>query len=106
MGKTRALKDLKKDSTCDPIYANKDLETMGIDRFYGKDGTFEGGGVGAKFNAVTKEQVAIPCGLIAKSFFNDTFELLQKKSTGNYKPVEVNYTNIAWESDKKYKFKN
>ena len=60
------------------------------------------------------EDAATPCGLIAKSLFNDTFKIV-------YYPTEADYTagtnfvdmtdkiskqDIAWESDVKYKFKN
>lgn len=43
---------------------------------------------------------AIPCGLMAKSFFNDTLELYK----GNYsdldkKQIKLDPTNIAWTTD-------
>ena len=41
---------------------------------------------------------AIPCGLVAKSFFNDTFKLI-KKVNGNVdeaNAVEILETEIAW----------
>ncbi len=47
---------------------------------------------------------AIPCGLVAKSMFNDTYELWTAESTPTN--VTIDDSNIAWESDKKYKFKN
>lgn len=64
---------------------------------------------------------AIPCGLVAKSFFNDTFELYKFKTNPpegtipdmNIDPksdtstkIEIVDTNIAWASDIEYKFKN
>lgn len=45
----------------------------------------------------------LPCGLIARSLFNDTF-LLFKESDNT--PVALRKNGIAWESDKKKKFKN
>ena len=45
---------------------------------------------------------AIPCGLVAKSFFNDTYVLKDPKGIS----VAINDKNIAWESDRQYKFKN
>jgi len=42
-----------------------------------------------------------PCGLIAKSVFNDTFALWQ----GNT-PIPLRKSGIAWESDRDKKFKN
>lgn len=96
MGETRTEKEIQ--TPCDPIYLNSQLATAGI-----------------KYNANTdplipKEQklligsdVAIPCGLIAKSLFNDTYNLTDEATN---KKVPVNETGIAWESDIKYKFKN
>lgn len=45
---------------------------------------------------------AIPCGLVAKSVFNDTYELYDS----NNKRIAIDETNIAWSSDIQYKFKN
>jgi hypothetical protein len=44
---------------------------------------------------------AIPCGLVAKSVFNDTFEL----KMGSTK-IPIVETGIAWSSDVEYKFNN
>ena len=41
----------------------------------------------------------VPCGLIAWSLFNDTYEF-----STNSKNLVINKKNIAWESDKKHKF--
>lgn len=38
---------------------------------------------------------AIPCGLVAKSIFNDTFELWDP----NNKKVDIKDKDIAWKSD-------
>lgn len=43
-----------------------------------------------------------PCGLIAGSFFNDVFELWNQSDVA---PLAWSETDIAWESDKSYKFK-
>ena len=45
---------------------------------------------------------ATPCGLIAKSFFNDTFIL--RKENGN--TVDILENNIAWASDVQFRFGN
>lgn len=45
---------------------------------------------------------AIPCGLVAKSVFNDTYELY---GPGD-KKIDIDVKNIAWTSDIQYKFKN
>jgi len=48
------------------------------------------------------DEPAYPCGLVAKSFFNDTFTL--KNDAGV--EIDINSDNIAWKSDVEYKFKN
>lgn len=53
--------------------------------------------------------VATPCGLVAKSLFRDTFTKLNfKGADGKATPKEITMdeNDIAWETDKKYKFKN
>ena len=60
---------------------------------------------------MTDDKPAIPCGLVAKSYFNDTFTLhfCPNNDCTNKQalvPVTINETNIAWESDKTYKFAN
>lgn len=49
---------------------------------------------------------AIPCGLIARSFFNDKYLLYLKDYNNSMRPVTINQQNIAWSNDKQYKFKN
>lgn len=49
---------------------------------------------------------AIPCGLVAKSFFNDTFGLYQEMNDGTKTYVDIREDGIAWSSDINYKFKN
>ena len=45
-------------------------------------------------------QVANPCGLIANSYFNDTYKLFK----GNNESVAINEKNITWAADRlKYK---
>ena len=41
---------------------------------------------------------AIPCGKIARSFFNDTFVLKKNKTEGEKddKPIKINEKGIAW----------
>lgn len=79
-------------SDCDPIITNANL---------GKDESVDK-------SALDPNAPAFPCGLVAKSYFNDTFEIwTTNESTGD---AETNITiadnDIAWESDVKYKFKN
>lgn len=40
----------------------------------------------------------MPCGLVAKSFFNDRYSI--------DKNTVIEEKGIAWDSDKEYKFKN
>ena len=46
---------------------------------------------------------AIPCGLIAKSFFNDDYTLYANDQN---RTINITQTGIAWSADKQYKFKN
>ena len=51
---------------------------------------------------------AIPCGLVAKSLFNDTYILEKCKDDActQKTKIDIDSNNIAWASDKTYKFKN
>ena len=49
---------------------------------------------------------AIPCGLVAKSFFNDTYKLYKKDSNGIRQEVDINQSGIAWKTDVEQRFKN
>ena len=87
MGNYRKVSEL---DDCDPIKTNKDL--------------------GFEFAYNAKKQVplepddpAFPCGLVAKSFFNDTYTLRKEGSTED---ISIDSSNIAWKSDVEYKFKN
>lgn len=79
--------DLKSD--CDPIVTVEDL---------GIYTTVGGGVIDPARRAITP---ANPCGLVAKSLFNDTFTLMKGGT-----PQPLNDNGIAWESDIKYKFHN
>ena len=74
---------------CDPIVTNKDLGFK-----YAFDKTTE----------LVPDEVAFPCGLVAKSYFNDTFILSKYKTTGD--DLTIDSTDIAWKSDREFKFKN
>lgn len=57
------------------------------------------------------EDPAVPCGLVAKSLFNDTFKLCNaNKGDCNTltadNSVNIDETGIAWTSDLNYKFEN
>jgi len=48
----------------------------------------------------------VPCGAIANSLFNDVIKLEHVTDENTYEEIDLLRTGIAWESDKKYKFKN
>ncbi len=83
-GKNISLEDMKKRHECDPIISNKDLNI--------------------NENKLNPDDIAIPCGLLAKSFilFNDTFNFTY---TNDNTQLNVNTTSIArkWDRDR---FKN
>ena len=71
---------------CDPIVTVKDL---GINKTFG--GFY-----------LSDKDPANPCGLYPKSFFNDTYSLKNEEN----KNLFINETNIAWNSDRSFKFKS
>mmetsp|Transcript_16735 Transcript_16735/g.21149 ORF Transcript_16735/g.21149 Transcript_16735/m.21149 type:complete len:95 (-) Transcript_16735:426-710(-) len=73
---------------CDPIKRNRDL---------GRTESVSG-------RTLEPDEPAFPCGLVAKSFFNDTFKLYKDKDRSS--EIRINDENIAWKSDVEYKFKN
>lgn len=87
-GTKMSKSDVKTD--CDPIITMKDLGR--IQKHIN--------GTNAKINYMDDGVVALPCGLIAKTFFNDTYELYK----GSDKK-EIDENDIAWPSDKEKKFK-
>jgi len=50
-------------------------------------------------------KILYPCGLIANSFFNDTFDLPTITHNGTIVPIKWIRKGIAWQSDKDQKFK-
>jgi len=72
--------------TCEPIVTNAQLG-------------FEYSVNGAKLEP---EAPANPCGLVARSLFNDTYTLKDPKGS----EVSVSFDDIAWDSDKNSKFQN
>ena len=58
-GKSLSLKSIKDSGDCDPVITNSDMGvTISITK-----------------KILDPDDVAVPCGLIAKSFFQDTYEL-------------------------------
>jgi len=82
-GDNLTLENIKSD--CDPILTIKDLG------FYKSLGN----------HTFAPTDIANPCGLIAKSLFNDTYSIFDNEDNELF----INETNIAWDSDKKGRFK-
>ena len=92
-GKDVTYEEMKDSQDCDPVITNKDM---------GKTISITG-------QALNPDAVAIPCGLIAKSYFNDNFINWKIKSKIDGEPSEslfVNEQDIAWKADKELKYKN
>jgi len=51
------------------------------------------------------EDPAIPCGLVAKSYFNDQYRIYNT-TDGERVLLEMDDSDIAWASDKESMFKN
>ena len=80
--------DIKKHDNCEPAEKNKDMG------FPANKTALDG-------SDLDDNSFAVPCGLMAKTFFNDTFTF----KIGN-ENLEVDETNIAFEKDKKLFDKN
>ena len=55
---------------------------------------------------LTSREPIVPCGAVANSMFNDTFVVTLIGSNEGKKDVLLTKRGLAWESDKKIKFKN
>lgn len=80
----------KAESDCDPIIKNKDVK----DDLLAVDG----------LTVLPADDIAYPCGLIAKSYFTDRYEILTTETVPA--PVVIDSSDIAWKSDVEFKFKN
>ena len=90
-GKDISFEAMKDSQDCDPVITNKEM---------GKTQSITGA-------SLAENDVAIPCGLIAKSFFNDNFRDWKIiDSFGDISTLKVDETNIAWKADKELKYKN
>lgn len=54
----------------------------------------------------SNDSIYAPCGAIANSLFNDTIRLQWEDNNKGWQDVDLTGKGIAWESDKKYKFRN
>lgn len=107
-------------SSCDPIVLNEHLDNMGIKYYYYPDPhgyasddtsaeaeqarAFEASFTYPPETPLVASDVATPCGLIAKSLFNDTFALYTDAAQTDRVPIKEK--GIAWDSDIQYKFGN
>ena len=90
-GKDISFEAMKDSQDCDPVITNKEM---------GKTQSITGA-------TLAENDVAIPCGLIAKSFFDDKFHDWKVfNDFGESSPLNVDETNIAWKADKELKYKN
>lgn len=88
-GDETTLEEMKDDGDCDPVFTNRD---MGLNSNISINGE--------EFNM---DDVAIPCGLMAKTYFNDNFI----NWTINNESFIPNEKDIAWPKDKElYKNSN
>ena len=85
---------------CDPVVYMDDLgftaDTLNkISQKYGLNEEW------TEDEAKDKNKIAYPCGKIAQTFFNDTFEMYD----GDGKKVKIEEDDISWKSDRDNKFK-
>ena len=85
-GKEFTLEEMKNSQDCDPAITNEDM---------GQSKSITG-------KKLEDGELAVPCGLIAKSYFNDNFT--EWKIDGS--PITPNEKDIAWKADKELKYKN
>jgi hypothetical protein len=91
-GKDINLAQMKDSQDCDPAITNKQMNKS----FSYYDGS-----------PLDPDDVAVPCGLIAKSYFNDHFtNWTYFDRHGDKIPFEPNEKNIAWKADKELKYSN
>ena len=88
-GESTTLSDMESSGDCGPIYTNEDLRIEKDQKAADNE------------TLLVPKEVAIPCGLIAKTYFNDTY----KEWKVNDESFTINEKDIAWEKDKDI-FKN
>ena len=88
-GKSFSLKEMKNSGDCAPAETNAEMNKK----------------ISMMNNELKDDDLAIPCGLIAKSFFNDKYALY-KNSISNDNKITIDEKDIAWQADKDIKYKN
>ena len=90
-GKNIQLAEMKDSQDCDPAITNKDMNQH----------------ISITGKPLAPDDLAIPCGLIAKSYFNDNFtNWIYNNSFNEEVPFSPNEKDIAWKADKELKYKN
>jgi hypothetical protein len=92
LGHDRSKSDVR--TNCDPVVDMGDLGFESEARHYYNDDL-----------DYDKHDVASPCGLMARSFFNDTYTL-HKNDDPDSDHFKIHKDDIAWEIDKDQKFKH
>ena len=88
-GEYISLEDMKEREDCKPAITNAEM---------GKNKSIDG-------TPLNEDEVAIPCGLIAKSYPEERFTLSLKNSD-DFTQISIDEKNIAWGADKEKLFKN
>lgn len=103
----------KMNHTCSPVLTNNDLWPHQQYSFKGRKLALSQNKniTDSEFDQykLKKTDVAVPCGLIAKSVFNDTFEIYKVNVVDGkkqYEKVPMKEDGIAWKSDVGFKYKN
>ena len=89
-GEYISLEDMKDREDCKPAITNEEM---------GKSISLAG-------TELNKDDVAIPCGLIAKSYPEERFKLSLKNGEDDFTQISIDEKNIAWGPDKEKLFKN
>ena len=90
-GKNIQLAEMKDSQDCDPAITNKDMNQK----------------ISISGKPLIDDDLAIPCGLIAKSYFNDNFtNWIYINGFNEEVHFSPNEKDIAWKADKELKYKN
>ena len=82
-----SIDDKEAENDCGPVVRNKDIDPNLL--------SWE-----SKIK-LNPDKIASPCGIVAKSIFNDTFSLI----TDDGVPIEIDESNLSFEGDAKKKYK-
>lgn len=85
LGEYKTTDQIKSD--CEPVLLNKDIKEN-LTNIYN--------------DTLKDDETAWPCGLIAKSYFTDTFSIVKKNTN---QKITINEKNIAWPADLELKYK-